>query len=212
MREFYLFGSARTGEVDSGSDVDLLVINEDGQRVGYPTSWSVYSARRVQELFSRGMLFAWHLHREAFQIFSDTGANFLESLGPPAPYAPNAIVEIESLSRITCEALDELADGTPSWVYERGLVYVGLRDIGMAAALVLDGAPNFSKHAPFALGAVGPPPLSVERYDQLMNCRRACTRDQFLVPVEEASRLSAAELSGIRDWCNDVLERVRGAA
>src|SRR4051812_34750353 len=82
----YAFGSICRGEVDVSSDLDLLAIVGAEEARPSMERFSVYRYNRIQELWSEGHPFAWHLHREAKAIFLGDGADFLASLSRPSPY------------------------------------------------------------------------------------------------------------------------------
>lgn len=48
--------------------------------------FSIYSYRRLQELWLEGNPFAWHLSIEARLLYSSSNADYLESLEVPAKY------------------------------------------------------------------------------------------------------------------------------
>ena len=173
-REIYIFGSIVRGEVDPGSDVDVLVIVEGRQRLRFPPHWSVYSRARLTSLYKRGTLFAWHLHKEAVPVFIPKDPGLLARLGQPSPYS-GAFHEVCSLRRIMNDAVEELHSGTPSPTYELGLVGMACRDIAMAAIPALEGHFTFSKLSPLLLKKPTFP-LSKEAYNMLCDCRRSSTR------------------------------------
>ncbi len=176
MKWIYVFGSILAGEVDSGSDVDVLVLAEAPDAACYPPEWSVYSLGQLREIFARGTLFAWHLYLGSKLLYPAEGPDILDGFGKPAPYYPNAVSEIRALREIALTAMDELAAETPSWIYERGMLYVALRDTAMAASSIL-GEFCFSKHAPLRISTSTDFPLTKAEYDHLMDCRRGCIRD-----------------------------------
>src|SRR6266404_7934405 len=82
----YVFGSLCRGELEFGSDVDLLAITDEfGPRFDAET-FSIYSYNRIRALWKEGNPFAWHLATEAKLVFASDGRNFLIDLGPPSEY------------------------------------------------------------------------------------------------------------------------------
>ena len=207
MPEFYIFGSLCRGEPDQGSDIDVLVIsNERRTRQKVPPNWSLYSPRRIRALFARGTLFAWHIFQEAIQLWPRDRAGYLQKIGPPKPYA-NAKREIGDLQRILVGAATELTRGTPSQIYEFGLLALACRDIAMAAAPSLTGTFNFSRHAPLHLPAVRFP-LSRTQFDYLLACRRATTRGGQLRRNPRIERQLKAKLPQLSAWSVHILNRI----
>ena len=82
----YAFGSVCRGEIDYGSDVDLLAIVDDHDGMFDPNIFSIYSYKRIKELWKEGNPFAWHLAKEARLLYSIDYDNFIESLGNPNRY------------------------------------------------------------------------------------------------------------------------------
>jgi hypothetical protein len=207
MPEFYIFGSLSRGEPDPGSDVDVLVIsNQKKTKNEIPPNWSLYSPRRIRALFARGTLFAWHLSQEAVQLWPRGRAGYLQKIGPPKPYA-NAKREITDLQRILVGAATELTRGTPSEIYEFGLVALACRDIAMAAAPSLTGTFDFSRHAPLHLPAVKIP-LSRTQFDYLLACRRATTRGSQIRRNPRIERQLKVKLPQLSAWSVHILNRI----
>ena len=172
--DIYVFGSLVRGEVRRTSDCDVLVIPVEGaHRDAYPASWSVYRRPTMKRYFDDGRLFAWHLHLEARCVYSAGPENWLQIIGPPAPYR-TAKEDVDSLTEILATSLCELRDGSNSEIYELGICYTALRDIAMSASWRLMGRPSFSRDAPFMLP--DPVPLSRDAYAQAMDARHYSTR------------------------------------
>lgn len=206
MADIYAFGSVVSGEFDEGSDTDILAIESPFDENRYPSDWSVYSRDRIKELYSRGTLFAWHLHLEAVPIFSSASGGFLESIDPPAPYS-EAKQEIQLLLTIAKTALAELASDTPSSIYELGILGVAIRDIGMAASHILNGNFCFSKFAPFLLRSAALP-MNRDDYFFLIKCRRATTRGYHVNYDDERCRKIMETSPSIFEWGDKVLTQV----
>lgn len=185
--EIYIFGSVARGEVSSTSDVDVLVIPRGpGPQESYPAAWSVYSTTTVESYYRQGRLFAWHLHLEAKCVFAPGGANFLDSIGPPAPYTTYR-EDISDLEAIMGEALAQIRNGTNSLIYELGLVHTAIRDIAMSASWRMLAAPNFSREVPFMLPLACP--LSKDVYQAAMLARHNSTRGaEVRIDAEAAAK------------------------
>lgn len=207
MREFYAFGSLCRGEPDAGSDVDILVITDQTNATRkIPNSWSKYSPKRVRELFARGTLFAWHLYLEAVPLWPRNGQGFLQRVGPPKHYK-NARREITDLRRILVGALTELNRGTPSEVYECGLIALACRDIAMAASLTINGSFNFSRYAPLRFKQM-PFPLTKAKWNYLLACRRATTRGGSFRRNRRVERHIVSEPDNLLNWSSKILDTI----
>lgn len=207
MREFYIFGSVCRGEPDEGSDVDVLVVAENGRaHLNLPAAWSCYGRNRLRILFRRGTLFAWHLYLESVQLWPLGPGGYLKKIGPPKPYT-GAIREITDLQHILLDASKELLGGTQSPVYEFGLLALACRDAAMAASSTLVGQFDFSRYAPLHLPARFP--LSKAQFDYLLKCRRASTRGDDLRRRPQVERLIISRLPKLKTWCATLLYRVK---
>src|SRR5258705_351930 len=82
----YAFGSLCRGEIDPGSDLDMLALTNKFDPRFDPNVFSIYSYRRIQDLYREGNPFAWHLSTEAKLIFASDGSDFLTELSQPAAY------------------------------------------------------------------------------------------------------------------------------
>jgi len=171
--DIYVFGSAVRGEVDQTSDIDILVIPLEEQQLRFPKEWSVYSPQILQEYFSDGRLFAWHLYLESKCIHSANGTPYLEALGEPSPYS-TVIQDINELEELYMESIKEMRSGTNSLIYELGIAYTAIRDIGMSASWALMERPCFSRNAPYLLPLPCPVPVPVYRSSML--ARHSSTR------------------------------------
>lgn len=199
----YVFGSVARAQGDAQSDLDLLAIVADGcgkvdeedvlahipaEMRQFEPSVSWYGHARIGQMFRNGELFAWHLHREAVPIYDPQSV--LSMLGPPAPYA-TGIDDVAFFEALLASIPLQLEAKPGNAVYELGLVYVCLRNIGMAASGAFATKPNFSRYSPYELPGVDPPPLTKSDYETAMACRMAGQRGivppAHVCPVETAS-------------------------
>lgn len=171
--EIYAFGSVTRGDVSPTSDVDILVLDDIPSSSCFPHDWSIYSKATVSKYYDAGRLFAWHLHLEAVLLYSAGGGGFLAKLGTPSRYA-TAADDIADLRVLLCSSINELRRGSPSQVYELGLVYTALRDVAMSASWQMLGRPSFSRYAPYEI--TPPCPLPRPAYETAMKARHASTR------------------------------------
>ena len=171
--EIYIFGSAVRGEVAKNSDVDVLVITDQvEEKLTFPESWSIYSKKSIEKLFSQGKLFAWHLFLDAKCIHSSEPTNFLEQLENPTQYK-DLMEDFFALSKLLDDSLNELKR-TNSEVFEIGLIYTVLRDIAMVASTALCDRPCFSRYSPYKI----PLKISLPKglYESMIEARLTSTR------------------------------------
>lgn len=194
--DIYAFGSVTRGDVSPTSDVDILVLDDAPCSSHFPQTWSVYSKATVSKYYETGRLFAWHLHLEAVLLHSSAANGFLASLGKPSPYA-TAAEDIAALRELLSSSIDEIRQGSPSQLYELGLVYTALRDVAMSASWQLLEKPSFSRYAPYDLTPSCPLPRAA--YDVAMRARHASTRGTRQ-PADCKAAAGAVLESDLLEW------------
>lgn len=216
-----LFGSCSRGDEDKQSDIDVLVVVDDGDTTidsatreaittafGARTELSVYSVSRLAEMFRTGHLFAWHLWQDSSPgPIPGTTPDLLANLGQPSP-CPNALQEAKDLHEDLTACVRELRNGTNSPRFEAGLVYICLRNIAIQLSWYLPNGPTFSRHSPYVVGEFAslPCPLPKKDYDQLHLARRL--RSEF--PPQEAHDLSLPShhaLAQTTSWSRALIEQ-----
>jgi len=181
-----IFGSYGRGNHDTRSDLDVLVVCQDGagtqsddavratiaREFDKTPSISWYGDKRMAHFFSTGDLFAWHLYTESYPL--PGYKSVAEIFGRPEPYL-NCLYDIRGLRDILSSIPDQIAKNPQNLIYELGLAYVCLRNIAMTASSVLCETAIFSRSSPFELPEIGQP-MSKADYDLLTQCRHASTR------------------------------------
>lgn len=184
----YIFGSVGRGQADALSDLDILAVVENNRGKvleaevlglvpkrysSLKPSISWYGRARIAEMFRNGELFAWHLYQETVPLW-DPGF-FLPKLGVPGAYT-EGLRDVHSFRAILSGIPAQVRDSAINAAYEAGLVYVCLRNIGMAASWTLCATPDFSRYSIFNLLGVDRCPIAVEEFDIAMQCRMASQR------------------------------------
>ena len=181
-----IFGSYGRGSQDTRSDLDVLVICNDGagtqsesavraeiaRKFDEAPSISWYGEKKMAHFFSTGDLFAWHLYSESYPL--PGYISMAEMFGRPESYL-NCRHDIKGLRDILRSIPDQIAQNPQNLIYELGLAYVCLRNIAMTASSVLCETAIFSRCSPFHLPEIGQP-ISNADYDLLTQCRHASTR------------------------------------
>lgn len=216
----YLFGSSARGDADAASDIDVLIIYEADvsesvrahakacvtATLSVQCTFAEYSRERLTEMFRGGHLFAWHLFQEA---------KLLEVIGLPIinPFVferpqryMGALCDAANFSHLLRSSVQHLEGGAVSPVYEAGLAYVALRNIGMSLSAALLPQPVFSRWAPFNVAREirTPPPCSSDVYELLVAARHASQRG-FDVPVFDNETL-LEQLQLASSWATSTIE------
>jgi predicted nucleotidyltransferase len=217
----FLFGSSARGDADSASDTDVLIVYErepsplDRQRAKElvieqfrrESSFAEYTWQRLAAMFADGHLFAWHLYHEArpLRVFGVSDRDF--SFPKPAPYRSSrrdALNFVELLG----SCVRAIEGRTASMVYEAGLGYVAIRNVGMSLSALALARPEFDRHVPFKVARVllTPPPCDCSVYDLMVTARHSSQRG-LDEPNLDVSKLLCA-LIGAREWAEEALEIV----
>ena len=142
----YAFGSVCRGEIDHGSDVDLLACVEGPAAHIDPAKYSIYRYDRLQTLWANGNPFAWHLHLESKLLFSSDDSDFLASLGKPARY--DAVDDdCEKFKTLFEQSYRALSDSPNSSVFHLSCMFLAIRNYATCHSLFM-GAPVFSRNSP----------------------------------------------------------------
>lgn len=140
----YAFGSICRGEIDSGSDIDLLAIVSGGTKNELSRSmFSIYSHSKVRKIWQEGNPFAWHLHTEAKLIHSNDGSDFFGTLGPPATYV-KAREDCDRFFKIFRQASMSVIRDQDSAIFDLSAAFLGIRNFA-TCYLLGKGNPDFSR-------------------------------------------------------------------
>jgi hypothetical protein len=142
----YAFGSVCRGEIDSQSDIDLLAV-VDGYDDRFDSSiYSIYSYKRLTELWEEGNPFAWHLASEARIIFSSNGEDFLSQLGLPGAYQ-KCKEDCQKFYSLYCKAIESISCGSSSLVFELSSIFLAIRNFATCFLLGTRQIRNFSRRS-----------------------------------------------------------------
>jgi hypothetical protein len=142
----YAFGSVCRGEIDSQSDIDLLAV-VDGYDDRFDSSiYSIYSYKRLAELWEEGNPFAWHLASEARIIFSSNGEDFLSQLGLPGAYQ-KCKEDCQKFYSLYCKAIESISCGSSSLVFELSSIFLAIRNFATCFLLGTRQIRNFSRRS-----------------------------------------------------------------
>jgi hypothetical protein len=198
----YAFGSICRGDISLDSDVDLLALVEGRDPRLDPDKFSIYSYKRIQELWAAGNAFAWHLAPESKLIYSEDRRDFLKELGTPAAYA-GAANDCRRFQTIFETALLSVQEGTPSLVFELSTMFLSIRNIATCYSLALLPTPTFGRNSARQLGPRSIP-ISDNFYSILMQARLLSTRGAGDDIGEVDTSKLAHELAACRQWMNQL--------
>jgi len=207
----YLFGSICRGEISADSDIDLLAIVDGVDSRFDPSIYSVYSRRRLDQIWRDGNPFAWHLSKESRLVFSYDGKDVLKELGEPSRYN-NAATDCEKFHRLFKEAFGSFTASRDTMVFDLSAMFLAIRNFATCYLLGVQGQACFSKDSALRMGQDSVP-LAPDAFDLLLRARHLSTRAKGAqITYEEChNRLTAFGL--VDDWMtrlrNDGFTRIR---
>lgn len=170
----YAFGSVCRGEIDSGSDIDLLAIVEGYDKRFDPNLYSIYTLKRLSEIWEQGNPFAWHLSLESKLIFATNGVNILDTLGEPNTYK-NVKRDCLKFYKIFKSSFKSLKETDESITFDLSTVFLAIRNISTCYSLSMCEHPDFSRHSAKRLKE-NSIPIPEESYKIFERARILCTR------------------------------------
>jgi hypothetical protein len=196
----YAFGSVCRGDVSLGSDVDLLAVVEGFDARFSPEAYSIYSYRRIQEIWDEGNPFAWHLSREAKLLFTSDATDVLRSLGSPAPYR-NCSADCAKFHALFRDAMTSAQTGGTTLVFDLSTIFLSVRNIATCFSLGVLARPDFSRHSALRLGDHS---LEIPRkpYEVLERSRILCTRGYGNKVMPEEAEIACAQFPHVEKWMN----------
>ncbi len=194
----YVFGSICRGEISTDSDVDLLAIVDEFDSRFDPCVYSVYSRRRLAEIWRDGNPFAWHLSRESRLVFSCDGNDVIKELGNPSPYL-NAVTDCEKFHRLFRDAHSSFTASSDTRVFDLSAMFLAIRNFATCYLLGVQGQACFSRDSALRMGNDSIP-LTPDAFDLLLRARLLSTRAIGKEITDEDCLNRLTELAVIDDW------------
>lgn len=147
MMHIYAFGSVCRGEVDTFSDIDLLALTNPGEQdktTFNQKDFSLYSYQRIEDLWSEGNPFAWHLHLESKMIHSTDGSDYLKSLGQPSEYK-NGLDDCLKFYKVFKSSRTSLQESSYSEIFDLSSIFLSIRNIATCFSLATNIKNDFSR-------------------------------------------------------------------
>ncbi|MDP9154650.1 MAG: nucleotidyltransferase domain-containing protein [Pseudomonadota bacterium] len=198
---YYAFGSICRGEVDRGSDIDLLACVSSERPDLDPQKFSIYGHDRLRELWRGGNPFAWHIHLESRLLYASDGQDFIASLGVPAQYSKRR-ADCEKFAKLFDESFCALQANENSKIFHLSCMFLAMRNFATCYSFG-NGTPIFSRRSPLLLDKCVP--ISESVFDIFARARILSTRGYGSLPSEEEID-GAKKFSGeITGWMSDLL-------
>ncbi|MEI6090619.1 MAG: nucleotidyltransferase domain-containing protein [bacterium] len=188
IQSIRVFGSYGRGDADSFSDLDILIVTNKNNdiseiandfddeilnRFHKKPSYAWYSKARIEAMYASGHLFAWHLYQESKPVYKITN-DLIKILGKPNKYE-DAISDAQSIYKIMNSIKPSIIISPINSVYESGVLFVCLRNLGLILSSVLKDNFDFTLDSPYHLNE-NSLCLDYSEYNILKQNRRASMR------------------------------------
>jgi Nucleotidyltransferase domain len=140
----YAFGSICRGEVSLDSDIDLLAVVKGHDGRLDQAAFSIYSYKRIREIWLEGNPFAWHLSLEARLIYSSDSHDFLKQLGPPGAYR-HCYNDCSRFFRLFDDAQKSIEVNNKCLVFDLSTTFLSIRNFASCYSLGVGDVPDFSR-------------------------------------------------------------------
>lgn len=192
----YAFGSICRGEVDWGSDVDLLACVDGPAPQIDPEKYSLYRYERLQALWGEGNPFAWHLHLESKLLFSSDGSDFLGDLGVPARYTAGDS-DCAKFKLLFDNSYEAIRQSTNSSTFHLSCMFLAVRNFATCHSLSL-GSPIFSRTSPLLVS----PRLDIDSvaFSILTRARLLSTRGYGENIMQDEIATAIKEVTAVPQW------------
>lgn len=202
----YAFGSVCRGEIDSESDIDLLAV-VNGYDSRFDSSiYSIYSYKRLVELWEEGNPFAWHLANEAKIIYSSNGDDFIKDLGPPNEYR-KVKRDCIKFFNLYCKAIDSISSGGNSLIFEMSSIFLAVRNFATCYLLGHCKIENFSRRSAQQMNGKSLQ-ISSEAFRLLERSRILCIRGTGKMIERNDIENSLDEIFSIKQWMENLMGEV----
>ena len=209
-----IFGSYGRGDAGALSDLDILIVTDGLDNLASieskmskqiltiynkKPSYAWYSKLRIKSMFESGHLFAWHLFKESRPIFP-TRSDLISELGQPQSYV-DAIPDAQSIIDIMMTIKPSIESVTFNTVYESGVLFVCLRNLGLIFSITSKAKFDFSLDSPYHLAehSLG---LVYSDYIILKQNRRASMRGCTSYKIDSNKLLNILNIS--TSWAEEI--------
>lgn len=200
----YAFGSVCRGEIDTGSDIDLLAVVEGFDKRFDPDMYSIYTISRLKEIWEQGNPFAWHLALESKLLFSCDNTDVLEKLGKPKIYL-KGIEDCKKFHNIFNRSVVSIKSCHSSIVFDLSTIFLAIRNFATCFSLAMLEQPDFSRNSAKRLVEYSIP-ISDASYNTFEKSRILCTRG-FGKDITQGQILFALEeIETIDEWMSNLIK------
>ncbi|QCX38657.1 nucleotidyltransferase domain-containing protein [Aureibaculum algae] len=204
----YVFGSICRGEIDKRSDIDLLAIVEkdESRTIFDKNKFSIYTSKRLIDLWDEGNPFAWHLFLESKLIYSDNNCDLIQDLGKPKTYA-NLENDLNKFSNLFNDSIKSINESENSRIFDLSMIFLAIRNFATCYSLGSLNEYNFSRHSALRL-TKNRLEISPKCYEVLERARILSTRGIGELITKKETQIVLSELDIIKKWFHQISFRL----
>lgn len=206
----YAFGSVCRGDVTLGSDIDLLAILDEYSNQFSPSVYSIYSYRRLIDLWAQGNPFAWHLSLESRLLFASDKQDFIKDLGRPQTYT-KCLSDCRKFFNLFLEAESSIKKGRLSIIFDLSTIFLSIRNFATCFSLGMTSEPDFSRNSALNLG-LDRIPLEASAYGVFERARILSTRGYGGEISEGNCALALGQVPKVELWMRRLVERIENGS
>jgi len=201
----YIFGSICRGEIDKQSDVDLLAIIENGEDNSNfdINKFSVYTVKRLKELWQEGNPFAWHLFIESKLVFSNNQSDLFKKWGRPNLYL-HSKRDLEKFSNLFNDSMKSINESKSSEIFDLSMIFLAIRNFASCYSLGHLKDYNFSRYSALNLKS-NKLEISSDSFEVLERARILSTRGIGELITKKETEMVLSELDIIKTWFQRIL-------
>ena len=201
----YIFGSICRGEIDKQSDVDLLAIIENGEDNSNfdINKFSVYTVKRLKEMWQEGNPFAWHLFIESKLVFSTNQSNLFKKWGKPNLYL-NSRRDLGKFSNLFNDSVKSINESNSSVIFDLSMIFLAIRNFASCYSLGHLKDYNFSRYSALNLKS-NKLEISSDSFEVLERARILSTRGIGKLITQKETEMVLSELDIIKTWFQKII-------
>lgn len=207
--EIYAFGSVVRGEIDKYSDIDLLILKDNDEIIKDidKEQFSIYTYKRISQLWNEGNPFSWHLFIESKCIFSSNEIPFLKSLGKPKKYN-NTKNDLDKFYRLFTTSRTSILEESYSIDFDLSMIFLSIRNFASCFALGHLNKFEFSRDSALNIGLYSIE-INESIYNKLKYSRLLATRGIGSQIPKDELKIITNEFPKIEIWFEKLLNIIK---
>lgn len=171
-----------------------------------PDKFSIYKKSSITKLWNEGNPFAWHLHLESVNVYSDRADHLFPYLGTPSIYTAG-IQDCSKFFETFLLAVESIKQSDLSLIFDLSSIFLCVRNFATCYSLGFTDSPIFSRDACLKLNE-NSLNLPIKTYQLYERSRLLCTRGLGQMPTLNEIMLMKEAIPTISDWMGQLFEEM----